>query len=180
MNSPIRNLSLTVLFATAMTYSAIGAQQPPAAPAQGAPARATAAPAAPAAPVKIEYLKIAAGEFMMGCSKGDTTCDMHDPKSPISLAGLFKDLSETPAHMVKITKPFEMAKYVVTQGEWKMVMGTDLSTFKGDNLPMENISWNQIQDFLTKTRGYQSCQCVGPLRHAGKRLAVGSGCVQRL
>jgi formylglycine-generating enzyme required for sulfatase activity len=98
--------------------------------------------------VKIEYVKIAPGDFMMGCSKGDTMCDMHDPMSP--LKDFFKDLSETPAHMVKITKQFEMAKYVVTQGEWKMIMGTDVSTFKGDNLPMENISWNQIQDFLTK------------------------------
>ena len=150
MINPIRRSVLATVFATALTYSATGAQQPAATPAQGGAQRATAAPAAPAAPVKIEYVKIAPGEFMMGCSKGDTMCDMHDPKSPISQAGLIKDISELPAHMVKITKPFEIGKYVVTQAEWKMVMGTDLSTFKGDNLPMENISWNQVQEFLTK------------------------------
>ena len=137
MRKPIQKYGLAILFAAAITCSAAAAQQPPA-----------AAPAAPAAPVKIEYVKIPAGEFMMGCSKGDSMCDMHDPAS--SIISFFKDLSENPAHMVKITKPFEIGKYVVTQGEWKKLMGTDLSTFKGDNLPMENISWNQIQDFLTK------------------------------
>jgi formylglycine-generating enzyme required for sulfatase activity len=85
---------------------------------------------------------------MMGCSKGDTMCDMHDQAS--NMKDFFKDLSESPAHMVKITKPFEMSKYVVTQGEWKKVMGTDVSTFKGENLPMENVSWTQVQEFLTK------------------------------
>src|SRR5678815_3265764 len=116
MINPIRKSSLAILFATVMTYTATGAQQQPAAPAPGAAQRATAAPAAPAAPVKIEYVKIPAGEFLMGCSKGDTMCDMHDPKSPLTLSGFFKDTSETPAHMVKITKPFEIGKYVVTQG----------------------------------------------------------------
>jgi formylglycine-generating enzyme required for sulfatase activity len=148
MINPIRKSALAIVFATAFTFSATGAQQPAAVPAQGAAPRGAAAPAAPATPVKPEYIKIAPGEFMMGCSKGDNTCDMHDPMSP--LKDFFKDLSESPAHMVKITKPFEIGKYDVTQAEWKMVMGTDLSTFKGDNLPMENISWNQIQDFLTK------------------------------
>ena len=144
MINPIRKSVLAIVFATALTFSATGAQQPAAQRGAAAPA----APAVPAAPVKIEYVKIAPGEFMMGCSKGDTMCDMHDPTSP--LKDFFKDLSESPAHMVKITKPFEIGKYVVTQAEWKKVMGTDLSTFKGDNLPMENISWNQIQDFLSK------------------------------
>jgi formylglycine-generating enzyme required for sulfatase activity len=148
MINPIRKSVLAIVFATALTFSATGAQQPAATPAQGNAARATAAPAAPAAPVKIEYVKIAPGEFMMGCSKGDAMCDMHDQTS--ALKDFFKELSESPAHMVKITKPFEMAKYVVTQGEWKKVMGTDVSTFKGDNLPMENVSWTQVQDFLTK------------------------------
>jgi formylglycine-generating enzyme required for sulfatase activity len=148
MTNSIRKSSLTILFAITLTFSATGAQQPAATPVPGAAQRATAAPPAPAAPVKIEYVKIAPGEFMMGCSKGDTMCDMHDQASP--LKDFFKDLSESPAHMVKITKPFEMSKYVVTQGEWKKVMGTDVSTFKGDNLPMENVSWTQVQDFLTK------------------------------
>jgi hypothetical protein len=92
MINPIRKSILATLFATALTFSATGAQQPPATSVQGAAQRATAAPAAPAAPVKIEYVKIAPGEFM-SCSKGDTMCDMHDPKSPLSLNGLFKDLS---------------------------------------------------------------------------------------
>src|SRR5438046_767304 len=116
MKSPIRKLGLAILSAAALSCIATAAQQ---APAPAAPAAARA-PAAPLTPVKIEYVKISAGEFMMGCSKGDTTCDMHDPMSP--LKDFFKDLSETPAHMVKITKPFELGKYVVTQAQWVMAM----------------------------------------------------------
>ena len=130
MTSPIRPFGLAILFAAALTTSATAAQQQPAA----APARATAAPAAPAAPVKITYAKIPAGEFMMGCSKGDAMCEE----------------KEKPAHMVKITKPFELGTYVVTQAQWMSVMGSSLSCYKGDNLPAENISWNQVQEFITK------------------------------
>jgi formylglycine-generating enzyme required for sulfatase activity len=139
MTKPIRRFGLAALCAATVFGSAALAQQPPAA--AGA---ARGAAAAPVATPKQEYIKIPAGEFMMGCSKGDTMCDMGtDP--------LFKDFRESPAHMVKITKPFEMGKYVVTQGEWKMVMGSaSPSTFQGDNLPAENVSWNQIKDYVTK------------------------------
>jgi len=146
MTSPIRTFGLAVLFAAGLTCAA-AAQQ---APAPAAPARAAAAPLTP---VKVDYVKIPAGEFMMGCSKGDTMCDMHDPTSP--LKDFFKDLSESPAHMVKITKPFELGKYVVLQAQWQTVMGANPSTFQGaayspGNYPVENISWNQVQEFLTK------------------------------
>jgi formylglycine-generating enzyme required for sulfatase activity len=154
MTSVIRQVGLAISLAAALTCIASAAQQQPATP---APAPAAARPAAPAAapltPVKIDYVKIPAGDFLMGCSKGDMTCDMHDPMSP--LKDFFKDLSETPSHMVKITKPFEMGKYVVLQSQWQMVMGANPSTFQGPmypptNYPVENISWVQIQDFLTK------------------------------
>jgi formylglycine-generating enzyme required for sulfatase activity len=128
-------------------------QAPPAA----APARAAAPAATPLTPIKVEYVKIPAGEFMMGCSN-DPMCDMHDPMSP--LKNFFADLRETPPHMVKITKPFEIGKYNVTQEQWVTLMGSNPSEFTvakyptknyaPGNYPVENISWNQIQDFLTK------------------------------
>src|SRR4029079_4228938 len=119
--------------------------------------RATAAAAAPLTPIKVEYVKIPAGEFMMGCSN-DAMFAMHDPMSP--LKQFFADLRKTPAHMVKITKPFEIGKYTVTQEQWVTLMGSNPSEFQAAkypnanyapaNYPVENISWVQIQDFLTK------------------------------
>ena len=51
----------------------------------------------------------------------------------------------------KDIKSFYMAKYPVTQELWKTVVGSNISHFKGDELPMENISWNDITKiFLPK------------------------------
>lgn len=50
-----------------------------------------------------------------------------------------------------IEKDFYICKYVVTQGLWKAVMGEDNnpSEFRGDNRPVENVSWYDIDnDFL--------------------------------
>ena len=50
-----------------------------------------------------------------------------------------------------VTVPtFYMAKHPVTQKLWKEVMGTSPSHFKGENLPLENVSWEDAQEFLKK------------------------------
>ncbi len=51
---------------------------------------------------------------------------------------------------VTITKPFYMGKYQVTQVQWKMFMNKNPSHFKGDNRPVENVSWNDCQEFIRK------------------------------
>jgi len=43
-----------------------------------------------------------------------------------------------------------VGKYPVTQAQWKQVMGNNPSYFKGDNLPVELVSWNDCQQFLEK------------------------------
>ena len=43
-----------------------------------------------------------------------------------------------------------MAKYAVTQKQWKSVMGGNPSYFMGDNLPVECVSWNDCQEFCQK------------------------------
>ncbi|MBL7828084.1 MAG: SUMF1/EgtB/PvdO family nonheme iron enzyme [Saprospiraceae bacterium] len=45
---------------------------------------------------------------------------------------------------------FEIGKYPVTQKFWKEIMGSNPSYFKGDDLPMENVSWDDCQVFLNK------------------------------
>ena len=47
-------------------------------------------------------------------------------------------------------KNYEMGKYEVTQAQWEAVMGNNPSYFKGANLPVEKVSWNDIQEYLAK------------------------------
>jgi formylglycine-generating enzyme required for sulfatase activity len=51
---------------------------------------------------------------------------------------------------VTLSKAFWMAKTEVTQAQWCAVMGSNPSHFKGDNLPVENVSWFDAQEFIKK------------------------------
>lgn len=76
-------------------------------------------------------IHIEGGTFMMG------TDDKHG----------FDD--EKPAHLEKI-ESFLIGKYEVSQKEWEAVMGNNPSKFKGDNLPVEQVSWDACQEFIRK------------------------------
>ncbi len=56
---------------------------------------------------------------------------------------------EKPTHHVTLST-YYIGKYEVTQAEWKAVMGTNPSEFKGDNLPVENVTWFDCQEFIRK------------------------------
>ena len=56
---------------------------------------------------------------------------------------------EKPIHTVTISD-FYIGKYEVTQKQWKEIMGNNPSRFKGNNLPVEKVSWNDVQNFLQK------------------------------
>lgn len=43
-------------------------------------------------------------------------------------------------HRVRITKPFEMGKYEITQAQWEGVMGSNPGYFKGADHPVEQVS----------------------------------------
>ena len=47
-------------------------------------------------------------------------------------------------------KGFYIGTFEVTQAQWEAVMGYNPSGFKGDNLPVENVSWDDVQEFLKK------------------------------
>jgi len=76
--------------------------------------------------VKLEMVLIPAGEFMMG-----------SPDSDKSAAA-----DEKPRHRVRITTPFYLGKYPVTQEQWTALMGNNPSFFKGPKNPVENVSWD--------------------------------------
>jgi len=53
------------------------------------------------------------------------------------------DSDELPVHQVTVSS-FSIGKYQLTQKEWIAIMGNNPSYFKGDNLPVEQVSWNDI------------------------------------
>ncbi len=55
-------------------------------------------------------------------------------------------------HEVTLTKGFYMLKTPVTQRQWQAVMGNNPSSFMagGDNCPVENVSWNECQEFIKR------------------------------
>lgn len=56
---------------------------------------------------------------------------------------------EKPVHSVTLDD-FYIGKYEVTQEQWRAVMGSNPSHFIGDNLPVENVSWDDVQEFIKK------------------------------
>jgi formylglycine-generating enzyme required for sulfatase activity len=54
---------------------------------------------------------------------------------------------------VTLSKSFWLAKTEVTQSQWQAVMGDNPSNFKGHDLPVENVSWNDAQTFIKKVNG---------------------------
>ncbi len=47
-------------------------------------------------------------------------------------------------------KPFYMGKYPITQAQWQEMMGNNPSYFKGENRPVENVSWLDVVEFCQR------------------------------
>jgi formylglycine-generating enzyme required for sulfatase activity len=77
---------------------------------------------------------IPAGPFVMG--------------SPESEAGRWE--TETPQHAVVLTRGFWLGETPCTQAEWKAVMGTTPSRFKGERRPVEQVNWEDCKEFCRK------------------------------
>ncbi|MBX3437773.1 MAG: formylglycine-generating enzyme family protein [Planctomycetaceae bacterium] len=97
--------------------------------------------------IGMELVAIPTGEFLMGSA--DSEEDARD--------------DERPQHLVRITKPFWMGKYEVTQSEYEKVTGENPSWFAPTGggaakvagidalrLPVENVSWTQAAEFCRK------------------------------
>ncbi len=84
--------------------------------------------------ISIDMVRVEAGTFTMGA-----TAEMKDPYD-----------WEKPTHRVTLTNDYYIGKYEVTQALWQAVMGKNPSEDKGDNLPVEQVSWDDCQEFLSK------------------------------
>ena len=57
---------------------------------------------------------------------------------------------EKPAHSVTLTRPFYLGKFEVTQEQYQQVMGQNPSNFKGQDNPVEQVSWDDAQEFCKR------------------------------
>ncbi len=57
---------------------------------------------------------------------------------------------EKPVHEVKISQDYWMGTCEITQAQWRALMGTDPSKYKGDELPVEMVSWGEVNEFCRK------------------------------
>jgi sulfatase modifying factor 1 len=56
-------------------------------------------------------------------------------------------------HEVELTSGFWLAETPVTQAVWESVIGSNPSSFKGRNRPVETVSWDDVQGFLSRANG---------------------------
>ena len=92
--------------------------------------------------VFLEMVHIPGGTFIMGSPENEES----------------RSSSESPQHEVTVP-PFFMGKYLITQKQWRVVaalpkvkidLKLDPSHFKGDNLPVESVSSNDVQEFCAR------------------------------
>ena len=81
----------------------------------------------------IEMVWCPPGEFLMGSPEDEAD-----------------SLDDETQHRVTLTRGFWMAKTETTQGQWERVMGENPSAFEGEDLPVENVSWDDVQGWLEK------------------------------
>jgi formylglycine-generating enzyme required for sulfatase activity len=96
----------------------------------------------------LDLCLVEGGEFMMGDDNGE-----------------YDD--EKPAHRVRVFG-FWMGKFPVTQRLWQAVMGNNPSRFKGERRPVEQVLWNDAQNFLQKLNALPEVQAfIGQLDPPG-------------
>ena len=81
---------------------------------------------------------VSGGTFTMGATS-EQGSDVYD--------------NEKPTHNVTLSS-YYICKYEVTQALWRAVMGNNPSNFKGDNLPVEYVSWDDCQTFINRLNSY--------------------------
>jgi formylglycine-generating enzyme required for sulfatase activity len=86
----------------------------------------------------LTYVWISPATFRMGCL------------GPVS-EGLEQCLgNELPRHSVKLTKGFWLGQTLVTQVVYRQVMGLQRSAFRGDQMPVDAVSWDAAKAFCER------------------------------
>ena len=85
--------------------------------------------------IGMTFVLIPAGTFKMGSPAGEEGRDDDERQ-----------------HQVTISKPFYLQTTEVTQGQWEKVMGSNPSHFNkcGKDCPVEQVSWDDAQEFIKK------------------------------
>jgi formylglycine-generating enzyme required for sulfatase activity len=90
-----------------------------------------------------KFVLIPAGTFMMGSPEDEQPFDPENELDP------FNPKYET-LHQVTISKPFYLQTAPVTQRQWEVVMGNNPSHFKGEDRPVEKVSWDVVKQYIQK------------------------------
>jgi formylglycine-generating enzyme required for sulfatase activity len=110
---------------------------------------------------RFEMVLVRGGSYMMGCdpefwsssasafAEGRRIYGMN--KVTVRKTGLTGKNDEMPRHGVSVGS-FYMGRYEVTQALWTAVMGYNPSNFVGDELPVEQVSYDEVQTFVTRLR----------------------------
>ncbi|MGE0606216.1 MAG: formylglycine-generating enzyme family protein [Pirellulales bacterium] len=108
--------------------------------------------------IGLKLARIPAGEFWQGSKKGDA----------------FAEVDEFPRHVVRISQPFSLGLYEVTQDEYQQVMGENPSWFSADGpgrekiagqptgrLPVDMVSWHDAVEFCRRLSALPAERAAG-------------------
>jgi formylglycine-generating enzyme required for sulfatase activity len=106
----------------------------------------------------IEFVRVPKGSFVMGSEQADQDRWTKDVFAKFNRTANF--LRERPSHRVTISRDFYVGKFEVTQKQWRYVaeklpkvkrdLDSSPSFFKGDDLPVEQVSWEDCEEFVLR------------------------------
>ena len=128
-------LALLLFVIVSKTYSAATSSQPATTPASSQASQSAKELTLDLGDkVTMKLVLIPSGKFMMGSPENEK----------------YRQQNEGPQHEVTISKAFYMGKNLVTQEQYKKVMGSNPSNFRGEQNPVEVVSWDDAQEFCKK------------------------------
>jgi formylglycine-generating enzyme len=100
--------------------------------------------------IGMKFIWIPPGSFTMGSPKDEEGRGEVFPEIKAQFPdGTFEETQ----HKVTLSKGFYMGVHLVTQEQWKEVMGSSPSHFKGEkNLPVECVTWRDCLEFIEKLK----------------------------
>lgn len=150
----------TLVFLGTMTSGSLG-QEPPPGQRKAGDKKTLSLPGG----VKMEFAWCPPRTFLMGSPEGEKN----------------RNKDET-QHEVHLTKGFWLGVHEVTQAQWKAVMGNNLSEFRGDDLPVDQVSWEDAQKFCAELKEKTGLEVRLPTEaeweyacRAGRKAAYGFG-----